>query len=412
MIENPHAHLAALDLSDPGLYESGAHVATFDFLRRNIPVFWNQEQNGPGFWAVTTYAGAVSVYRDPSSFSSQRGIILGSHRWSGDPASGKMLALTDPPRHGKLREVMAQAFTPKTVARLEARLREMIGRLVTHALELGTCDLVDVIAAPIPVAAVSEILGVPEADRDWLVKLTRIAFGSADSEYAVGGSARAAAGEAHSEILAYYLDLVAAKRKAPGDDMVSALALAVIDGQPLTAEEIVLNCDNLTVGGNETARHAVAGGLLALIERPDQWSLLKRNHALMGSAIEEILRWTSPAMHVLRTTTREVVIEGQPMQGGADVVVWNISANRDATAFPNANSFEIMRTPNRHIAFGIGEHYCIGASLTRLELRMALEQVSTRIQVDLAGRVQPLRSNLVHGLKHMPVRVTAFPPSN
>lgn len=399
---------AGLDLTDPGLYLSGDVHAVFAELRRTPGLFWQAEAGGPGFWAVTRYADALPVYRDTHAFTTTRGILLKPGRGRPEPGSGRMLVMTDPPRHTELRRVLNRYFSPRTVAGLEARLRRDVEELLDRALAAGRCDFVSEVAARVPVSVICEMLGVPEADRARVHELTGIAFSSADPAYRVSGSERMSAGRAHTEILGYFAGLLRRRRDAPGEDIVSLLATAEVDGERLDDHEVLLDCDNLIVGGNETTRHAAAGGLLALLEHPDQLERVRADGALLEPMVEEVLRWTSPATHVMRGTLRPVEVAGQAITPGQDVVIWNISANRDEAAFERPHRFDVSRSPNRHLALGVGEHFCLGAALARMELRVLFAALLGRTRtIELAGQPQRLRSNMLTGYRALPVRLAA-----
>jgi cytochrome P450 len=404
----PPPRVETIDLADPDLYAKGDPHAVFRFLRANEPIFWNPEQDGPGFWALTKYTDAVRVYKDPASFSSERGIILGAHRWHGDPAGGKMLALTDPPRHTKLRQTMNQAFTPRLVATLAENMHGVVSEALTAAIEAGSCDFVPEVAARLPVASICHLMGVPREDWELMFRLTSTAFGADDPEFQTSPSSAASAARAHQEILLYYAQLADRRRKDPGDDLVSVLAVAEVEGRRLTSEEIVLNCDNLIVGGNETTRHAAAGAVLTFIERPKEWQRLKDDRSLLKPAVEEVLRWTAPGMHVLRTARSDVTIRERTIKAGDSVTIWTHSVNRDDETFERPDEFDVGRTPNRHLTFGIGEHFCLGSALARLELTVLLEELLDRsAELELVGAIERLRSNLICGIKHFPVRIQA-----
>jgi cytochrome P450 len=393
-----------MDIDDPDLYALGDPHALFAELRRRPGLHWHDEPDGPGFWALVRHEDAVTAYRGTDWLTSIRGILLGPNRRSADPAGGRMLVMTDPPRHTRLRVVLNRAFTPRMVQRMHDSLTVAVEHLVERALAAGRCDFVNDVAAPVPAVMINEMMGVPRADWERMQELTRVAFGSSDPSFRRSPSERLSKGGAHAQILAYHAKLLAERRRAPGDDLVSVLATAEVEGRPLADAEILLHCDNLIVGGNETTLHAAAGGLLALIEHPDQWAALRAEPDLLDSAVEEMLRWTSPAIHVMRTVTREHLVGGQTVRPGEQVVIWNISANRDEAVFPEPQAFHVRRSPNRHLTFGIGEHFCLGASLARMELRVLFGHLLSRVErVELVGPPERLRSNIVAGYKRLPV---------
>jgi len=394
----------AVDLADPVLHETDGVDRVFDELRRRSGLYWNAERDAPGFWAVTRYRDATAVCRDTTSFTSTHGTLLTSYRSEGEPGAGRMLVMTDPPRHGQLRSVLNRLFTPRMIGRLGRRLEVEVRGLVEAALDAGRCDFVADIAAQVPVALISELMGVPPEDRELMHRYTSAAFSSTGPLHRSDMAGRVSAAAAHAALIAYCCELVAARRREPRDDLVSILATARIDGAPLSDEEILVNCDNLIVGGNETVRHAASGGLLALLEHPGQFARLRAEPGLLDTAVEEILRWTTPGMHILRTASADVTVSGQRIRRGEQAVVWIVSANRDDEAFERAGSFDVSRSPNRHLTFGIGEHYCLGAALARLELRVLFRLLcSPALTMERSGPARRLRSTVARGLRELPI---------
>jgi cytochrome P450 len=351
----------AVDLTDLDLFTTGDPDAAFRHLRSHAPISWNPQADGPGFWVVVRHADVVRVLRDAAAFSVEKGMRLAVNRGRGDPAAGRMLVVTDPPRHDRLRAVVQHAFTTRSAARLEDHVRRLVDELLAPLP--ARCDFATDVAARLPVAVICGLLGVPRADGDRMLELTNAAFGSTDAEYRAGAPSPArAALLAHHDILAYFSDLLAARRRRPEDDLVSVLAEASVDGVRLTDEEVQLNCLNLLVGGNETTRHAAAGGLLALLQHPDQLRRLRADPALLPDAVEEVLRWTSPGLYALRTAKVDVDVAGTAVLAGQAVTVWMASANRDEAVFPDADRFDVGRRPNRHLTMGTGTHFCLGAA--------------------------------------------------
>lgn len=393
---------AAPDLSDAALYQTGNPEPIWQRLRAERPVYRNERAHGAPFWAVMNHDLVAHVLRRPDLFVSEKGMRLDANPAATAAAAGKMLIVTDPPRHGKIRRLVGSAFTPRMVRRLEENMRATATRALEDAFEQEVCDFVQ-IAARLPVAVICDMLGVPREDWDFMRDRTMKAFGSA----ATAPAERMAMVEAHADILAYYDDLVRRRRKQPGDDVVSALAHGEIDGVPLTDEEIYLNCDGLISGANETTRHATAGGLLALMDHPAAWQALRQAPELLPAAVQEILRYTSPAMHVLRTVAKDVPLGEEQLRAGDLVALWLPSANRDEAVFPGAAAFDIRRSPNRHLAFGHGNHHCLGASLAATELAVMFGEI-VRLVGDArpAAPVRRLRSNLIWGIEAMPVLLT------
>jgi cytochrome P450 len=392
------------DLGDPDLYFNGDPETVWDLLRRYEPVYWHPPATFDGFWAVTGYDEAVRVLRDTTNFSSASGIMLEVSGGT-DTGGGMMLTVTDPPRHRQLRNAMNGGFRPGVIARLRERIEEIIEELLDDALEQGSCDFVGSVAAKLPNYVICELLGVPREDWDLMYRLTSTAFGFDDPELRTADSAEMTRRPAHTDIMLYYLELIHERRNKPQDDMVSALATAVVEGHPLTEDEVLVNCDSLIIGGNVTTRAAISGGLLALLEH-DQWSVLRNNPRYLATAVEEVLRWTTPIMHHLRTVTNDVVLAGREIKAGDTLVVWTAAANRDDKVFADPQRFAVARDPNKHLAFGVGEHYCLGAPLARLEIEITFRALIRRVRrIEVAGPLRKLRSNVIRSINYMPVEI-------
>jgi cytochrome P450 len=386
-----------INLVDPELYSRGDPYAVWRWLRMNDPVRWQPPTNFPGFWILTKYDDVRAVYRDPESFSSAEGILLRPDEYGTDPGGGRTLALTDPPHHRRLRAVVDNFFVLRSVRTLEAEMRTVAHTVVMQALEREQCDFVAEVAARIPLYVICKMMGVPQEDWEHILTLTNLAFGGTDA---------VARRFAHMDIFQYFADLVAARTKSPGDDLVSALVTADIDGKSLSPDEVLLNCDNLLVGGTENTRIAAAGGMLAFIQHPAEWRALSEEPALLPSAVEEVLRWTSTATHIMRSATRAVTIRGQHIAPGQRVTLWNPSANRDESVFEDPDRFNVRRQPNRHLSLGASEHFCLGGTLARAELRLLYEELLRNTgRIELDGTPVLLGSIVVNGLEWLPVRI-------
>lgn len=386
-----------MNLVDPRLYSDGDPHEVWRWLRMNDPVRWHPAGDLPGFWILTTYDDVLAVYRDPVAFSSEKGILLRPEEYGSDPGGGRTLALTDPPRHRQLRGLVHDRFVLRSVRSLEAEIRGIAREVVLQALERERCDFVTDVAARIPLYVICNMMGVPGGEWEHLLALTNLAFGGSDPE---------TRSLAHMDILQYFTELVAERGKRPADDLVSVLATAEIDGRKLTPDEVLLNCDNLLVGGTENTRIAAAGGMEALLQHPDQWQRLSENPELLPSAVEEVLRWTSTATHIMRTATRPAVLRDRHIEAGERITLWNPSANRDENVFPDPDRFDVGRRPNRHLTLGTGEHFCLGGTLARAELRFLYEELLTATrQIELNGVPTRLSSIVVNGLERMPVRM-------
>ena len=404
-----------IDLSDFELFVQGKAHEIWRLLRAEAPVHWNAgNELFPGFWSVTQYADVLTVSRDTTTYSSSRGISMMVDPDNPTPASGagKMLITIDPPQHGRLRRLVNKGFTPRMVAQLEPSVRAITTRILDEVAPRGACDFVTDIAALLPLGVICALMGVPREDWGLMFTLTNRVLGAEDPEYqTIAGDARETANQGLREMFGYFVRLVTARRAERRDDLISVLTEAEMDGESLTDEEILYFCYLLIVAGNETTRNAISGGMLALCEHPAERVRLAADAALLPTAVEEILRWTSPVMHMARFVTRDTVLHGQPIRAGERVLMWYPSANRDAAVFPDADRFDVGRTPNEHIAFGLGEHFCLGAGLARQELRVMFETLLARLpDIALAGPVERLRSGFIGGIKHMPIRFTARAP--
>jgi cholest-4-en-3-one 26-monooxygenase len=310
--------------------------------------------------------------------------------------------------HTRYRLLVNKGFTPRRVAQLEDRARQMTNNIIDNVSERGECDFVTDIAAELPLRIIAELLGVPQADRHLVFDWSNRMIGQEDSEYQISAEAP---GEAAVELYAYAHQLAADKRADPHDDLMSVLTSVEVDGEGLSELELDLFFLLLTVAGNETTRNLISHGQLALMEQPDQRAKLLANPDLLPSAIEEMLRWASPVMQFRRTVTTDVEVGGQQLKDGDKVVIWYISANRDEAVFDDPYTFDITRQPNPHVAFGGGgPHFCLGANLARLEIRIMFEELLKRVpDMEVAGEVSRLRSNFINGIKHLPVSFAPRP---
>ncbi|HEY3700769.1 MAG TPA: cytochrome P450, partial [Acidimicrobiales bacterium] len=353
----------------------------------------------------------VAINRDWETYSSNRGSALLMDQDDEMLAQQRMMMLNmDPPMHTRYRLLVNKGFTPRMVGRLEDRVRVLAGEIVEAMAAKGECDFVTDIAAELPLQVIAEIMGVPQEDRHLVFDWSNRMIGSEDPEYQ---TTEEGAMEASTELYAYAHQLAAQKRASPRDDIISVLLGSEVNGEKLSELEFDLFFLLLAVAGNETTRNLIAHGMLALIEHPDQRARLLEDPSLLPSGIEEMLRWGTPVMHFRRTAQHDTEILGQPVAEGQKVVIWYISANRDETVFPDPFRFDVGRSPNEHISFGGGgPHFCLGANLARLEIRVIFEEVLRRLpDMELAGPVERLRSNFINGIKHMPVAFSASPTS-
>ena len=396
-----------VDLTDPANFVPGVPHEWFTRLRREAPVFWHAERDGPGFWVLTRYQDIVHVNRDASAFSSERGGIILRSMPEEDLAQQRMMMLTmDPPRHTKLRKLVNKGFTPRMVTELEQHIRDLATQIIDRVAPLGRCDFVADVAAELPLQVIAEMMGVPIDDRHKLFEWSNRLIGFDDPEYNETPERQQ---EAAAELYLYANGLAAERRGVERSDIISALLNADVDGERLTETEFDLFFLLLAVAGNETTRNLVSHAMLALIERPDQRQRLVDDPGLIPVAVEEMLRWATPVMYFRRTATRDVELDGQKLHEGDKVTMWHISGNRDEDVFPDPFTFDVTRQPNEHIAFGGGgPHFCLGANLARLEIRVMFEELLRRLpDIELDGPVDRLCSNFINGIKRMPVRFTA-----
>jgi len=315
-----------------------------------------------------------------------------------------MMLNMDPPNHTKLRGLINKGFTPRMVARLEPQVREVTAKIIDAVAARGECDFVTDIAAELRLQVIAEMMGIPQADRHKVFEWSNQLIGFDDPEF---NTNEERAKLISMEIYMYANELAAMRKDKSGDDLVSVLMNAEVDGHKLTELEFDLFFLLLAVAGNETTRNLISGGMLALFEHPEQWRKLCDTPELVPTGIEELLRWVSPVMHFRRTAMRDTELRGQHIREGDKVVVYYVSANRDEDIFRDPFRFDVSRSPNEHIAFGIGEHYCLGSSLARLEIRLMFEEIVRRLpDITLAGQPARLRSNFINGIKRMPVRFT------
>lgn len=400
--------LARIDFTDLDNFADGFPHELFELHRRVAPVFWHEPTehtpDAQGFWSVATHAETLEVLRDAETYSSVTG---GDRPFGGTvlqdlPIAGQLLNMMDDPRHAQVRRLVSSGLTPRMIRRVEEDLR-CRARALLDAVEPGVpFDFLVDIAAEVPMQMICILLGVPEADRHWLFEAIEPSFDFRGSRAAV--VSRLSIEDAGNRVYTFGRELIAAKRAAPSDDMLSVVANST--DPELSDLEVYLFFQLLFSAGAETTRNAIAGGLLALAQHPDQFRLLRGDLGLLPTAIEEILRWTSPAPSKRRTATRRAVLGGQTIEAGQKVLVWEGSANRDPAAFDRAEQFDITRKPNPHIGFGHGAHFCLGAHLARLELRVLYEELLSRFaEVAVVAPVEWTRSNRHTGMRHMMVEL-------
>jgi cholest-4-en-3-one 26-monooxygenase len=396
------AELAQVDLMNPGWFADGPPHELFARMRAEAPVRWNATNQG-GFWSLTRHAEISQVSRDPATFSSYRaGIFLHPDQVTPLDMNRSLLLYMDPPQHTKYRQILQSAFVPNTVRRLESEIRARVSRVIDAAVEGGTFDAVHDVAVPIPLGVLAALMGLPEADIPRLYEWTE------KIEAAQRAPQPAAALDVFVEMAGYLHEQIARQIEEGTDDsLVIRLRSAQVDGQRLDDTEILVFFGLLVFAGNDTTRNTTANGILALLEHPDQLARLREDPALIPDAVEEILRFTSVVNYFARTATRDTELAGQPIAEGDKVVMWYCSASRDEAVFADPQRFDIGRNAREHCAFGGGgRHFCLGAGLARLELRVILEELLARAPaLERAGAVSRLPSAWANGLTALPVRV-------
>jgi cholest-4-en-3-one 26-monooxygenase len=388
---------------------AGVPIDEFDRLRREDPVHWHPEPDGPGFWAVTRHADVVAVSRDTETYSSELGSPFISTQTDEAMEQIRLSILgMDGAKHHRYRRLVSKGFTPRVIATLESQIVERAAAIMDAVCERGECEFVGDVAAQLPLQIICEMIGLPEADWHRMFELSNkmVGFDDPDLQATPEDGALAAA-----EIYGY-CDAIANERRAnPRDDLMTALVQAEVDGDRLDDLELNLFFVTLVVAGNETTRNLITHGTLALIEHPDQADRLRADPSLYPSAVEEMLRWGSSIHNFRRTATRDTELGGKPIKAGDKVVIYYLAANRDPEVFTDPHTFDIGRTPNDHVAFGGGGvHFCLGANLARSEIRAMIRQVVERMpDLALAGEPRRLRSDFINGIKSMPVTFTPTP---
>src|SRR5688572_622299 len=412
MTSTPQA-MAGIDLTDLDRFASGFPHELFAIHRREAPVYWHEPTantpGGEGFWSVATHSDVLEVLKDPETWSSERG---GSRAYGGTliqdlPVAGRVLNMMDDPRHARIRALVSRGFTPRMIRRIEDDARRRVREMLDAVKDGVPFDFVHEFAAELPMQMICLLLGIPEQDRHWLFAAVEPGFDFKGSRKATEPDLDALG--AMKRMNEYGVALIEKKRRQPADDMLSIVVGARLDDADppqLSDEELYGFFSLLFAAGSETTRNAVAGGLLALIERPDQLARLRGDLSHLVTAIEEIIRWTTPSPSKRRTATREASLRGAKIAPGDKVVIWEGSANRDERAFERPTEFDIARTPNPHLGFGHGLHYCLGASLARLEIRVMLEELLPRFsRYHLAEPVEWTRSNRHTGVRRMLVEL-------
>ncbi len=394
--------IGGVDLTDPDTFAKGMPYEAFRELRQRAPVAWHPFKDGPGFLALTGYDEVLAVSRDSTTWSSQETGVFYDIPLPEDAYQLTLMMLTmDPPRHTKLRSLVSKGFTPRQVARLNDHIADMSRQIVDDVMEQGECDFVEDIAGALPSYVIAELLGIPLEDGRRLYHLTEIMN--------TGTVGDPVAKDAQMQMFVYGNELAARKRTDPGDDIATSLLHAEVDGERLTDFEFNMFFLLLINAGGDTTRNLIAAGILTLIEHPAERARLAADPSLLPTAIEEMLRYTSPVTVFTRTATKDTELRGIPVRKGDRVAMFYPSANRDEAHFADPDTFDVGRTPNHHLAFGGGgTHFCLGANLARVEAAAIFPEVLSRMtDLELAAPVERVRSTLMNGIRSMPVRFTA-----
>jgi cholest-4-en-3-one 26-monooxygenase len=417
------ATLTERDIIGPDEFAShGYPHAAWKTLRRESPVHWVDVEGGVGFWAITRRADIVWISKQPERFINAPRLAVFE---GGGPVKERtfvrQLLNMDPPEHAQYRGAASAWFTPRSIARREAEVERIARDLLAEMAGDGEereGDFVHDLAAPLTLGVLADMLGVPREDWPKMFAWTNQVAGASDPEFRPGGASDepgsnvgfAPFESTRNELFSYFMQLAEARRDEPQDDIISVLTSARLDGEPMPTLELLSYFFLLVVAGNETTRNAASGGLLALIENPGELQKLRENPSLIDSAVEEIVRWTSPVIQFCRTTQGDLELHGQTIRKDDAFCLLYPSANRDETAFDDPDVFRIDRRPNPHLGFGIGEHFCLGAQLARLELRVIFRELAARLdEIELAGPFERMRSGFLGGVKRMPIRYRLRP---
>jgi cytochrome P450 len=375
----------------------------YRWLREHAPVYWHDETDGPGFWAITRYDDIRTISRQPKLFSSAaKGVMLAESDEMGLMIQRQMMLVMDPPEHDRFKLLVSRGFTPKNAELLRDRIDQLAAEIVDDVIDRGECDLVHDVAGRLPSGLIAELMGIPREDGERLYELTELMHTTDDSV-----ATPEERGAATLEMLNYAAETAARKRQAPGDDIASALVQADVDGERLTDGELQWFFLLLVNAGGDTTRNLLASGIQLLFDHPDERTRLHDDlDGLLGTAVEEMLRYTSPVVHFRRTAMADTVIRDQAIAAGDKLMVFYGSGNRDEDVFPDPDRFDVGRTPNPHMAFGGGgPHLCLGLHVARIEIAAMLRELLTRMPgLAPAGERQPLASNFISGVRTMPVR--------
>lgn len=404
--------LDAIDLKNPDLYLSGTPHELFTRLRAEDPVHWNPEADGRGFWSITKYDDVVAISKNPRLYSSAR--EHGGHRMFDEHVVGvagvgaketeaPMISM-DPPEHNRYRRLVSPGFTTPRLQAIEARVRDRVRAILDRLGDRKECEFVTEVASELPIQVLAELLDVPQEDRIKLFDWSNSLIAEDDPELRKSPEDAAADVQAMIEYAARLWDQ---RIDRPGSDLISMLVHSRVEGEVMSKERYLGTFILLVVAGNETTRNSISGGLVALAEFPEERRKLAEHPELLGSAANEIVRYVSPILHMRRTAVADTELRGKKIRAGDKVILWYTSANRDEDAFPEPFRLDVTRGEPGHVGFGIGQHYCLGARLAELQLRLFFGEFLRRYpNAEPAGTIRRMRSNFVAGIKEMPVRLS------
>jgi cytochrome P450 len=397
-----------IDLYDPSGYVAAAPHEVFARLRREQPVFRQEMPDGTHYWALLKHADVVHVSKRPELFSAERGgVVLEDQPPEQLEQTKNMLLMMDPPKHSELRKKVYPHFRPRQIADLEPRIREICRELCAIGAEKGEVEFVHDLAALVPSQVFGELMGIPQEDRAQINRWAEMMTGGQDPDLNPDGYTNPSGNEGSVEMAMYGMRYAEARRGYDGEprDLGDLLLATEIDGRPMDDMEFAYFFVQVVTAGNDTTRTMISSGLLELVQHPDQLALLREDRSLAGSAVEEVLRYAPPLHYFRRTLSADTEVRGQPIRAGEKIAMIYTSTNRDEDVFASPDTFDIRRHPNPHLAFGIGEHFCAGAHVARLELEMAFKYLLPRIEsIEVSGPIERLRSSLVGGVKHLPIR--------
>lgn len=401
----------ALDLVSPKRYaEQGRPHDEWTLLRKEAPVYYCEPEGYKPFWAITKHADISEISKQPTVFLSAPRTAITTIAEDEARAAGpqqRTLVNMDLPDHRTFRKIASSWFTPRHVAALEARMVDSARRLTDKLATKPSgeaFDFVNEVAAPHPLRLIAHLFGLPETDEPFVLQITNEIFGSEDPEFKRAETSHEHNMQLLGEAFAFFGKIAEDRRANPTDDLATAIVQAHIDKDPIEMGDVLGYYLIILTAGHETTRNAISGGLLALMENPEELAKLRADPSLAESAADEIVRWTTPVNQFARTAAQDYELRGQTIKAGQDVALFYGSANRDEEIFEDPFSFRIERSPNNHLGFGIGEHFCLGASLARMEIRVLLEELIPRLEeIDLAGEPARLASSFVGGIKHLPV---------